>query len=83
MNTENFRNTENIANTAYTDNTADFSGYREYFKYCNTAVWDMGEMREMWVMGGGGMEEMSYFSYKNHFLKQKDKICRIYQCYRF
>ena len=64
MNTENFPNTENIANTAYTDNTADFSGYREYFKYCNTAVWDMGEMREMWVMGGGKWRKWHIFHTK-------------------
>ena len=42
MDTGNFPDTGNIENTANTVNIADFLGYREYFKYCNTAVWKCG-----------------------------------------
>ena len=43
MDTGDFPDTGNIANTANTDNIADFLGYREYFEYCNTAVWKCGK----------------------------------------
>ena len=43
MDTGDFPDTGNIANTANTVNIADFLGYREYFEYCNTAVWKCGK----------------------------------------